>query len=299
MLRVLRQDRVPLVAFLLAALLGSPGCSTGEDPPEELEGDSVEVSDANLFEDENFGDFENSEENFEFEEGALNLENFDSEGLSDDGQYSNFEDENFENFENENLFSENENLEEPQAVPEQIVTMDQDTFVGGKAGVPIQYGLPEAGSKMAYIVKKGDTLSKIALKIFQEMDRWRELAEASSIANPNLIYPGDVVYYQLDMTSVAFAKQYENVPMEEIQVKGGDTLSSLSQDIYGDQEQWKFLWRLNSHIKDPHKIQIGSIIKYPTPEALKKLSQDGYTVPFVKAEAKKVYSQKVKQRVLT
>jgi nucleoid-associated protein YgaU len=45
---------------------------------------------------------------------------------------------------------------------------------------------------MKYVVKSGDTLSKIAKKLYGDANRWREIFEANKeqIENPNLIRPG-------------------------------------------------------------------------------------------------------------
>ena len=46
-----------------------------------------------------------------------------------------------------------------------------------------------------YIVKSGDSLSKIALSRFGDAQLWKKIHEANkdSIANPNLIHPGQKI----------------------------------------------------------------------------------------------------------
>jgi nucleoid-associated protein YgaU len=45
---------------------------------------------------------------------------------------------------------------------------------------------------MKYVVKKGDTLGKIAKELYGDSNRWREIFKANKeqIENPNLIRPG-------------------------------------------------------------------------------------------------------------
>jgi nucleoid-associated protein YgaU len=45
---------------------------------------------------------------------------------------------------------------------------------------------------MKYVVKSGDTLSKIAKEFYGDANRWREILKANKdqIENPNLIRPG-------------------------------------------------------------------------------------------------------------
>jgi nucleoid-associated protein YgaU len=45
---------------------------------------------------------------------------------------------------------------------------------------------------MKYVVKSGDTLSKIAKEVYGDGNRWREILEANKdqIENPSVIRPG-------------------------------------------------------------------------------------------------------------
>lgn len=45
---------------------------------------------------------------------------------------------------------------------------------------------------MKYVVKSGDTLSKIATELYGDGNRWREILDANKdqIENPNVIRPG-------------------------------------------------------------------------------------------------------------
>lgn len=133
-------------------------------------------------------------------------------------------------------------------------------------------GLPEMGAKMSYIVQKGDTLGKIAAKIYGDMSRWRELAAFTGVANPSLIYPGDLIYYQLDETSVAFARTYENITRSEVVVEAGDTLAKIATRVLGDSQNWRAIWRQNDNINDPDKLVAGDVLFYISADALATLS---------------------------
>ena len=131
-----------------------------------------------------------------------------------------------------------------------------------QGGTPASAGLPEIGSKMAYIVEKGDTLGKISQKIFGSPKHWQEMATLSGLTNPKRIYPGDVVYYTLDDSAVAFAKAYDAVQRAEEQVKPGDTLASISKRVYGESSGWRSIWRHNDNIENPDVVQSGSTVFY-------------------------------------
>lgn len=131
----------------------------------------------------------------------------------------------------------------------------------------MQGGLPEMNSKMPYVVRVGESLSSIAQKIYGSSDKAMEMAELTSLSNPNFIKPGDVVYYRLTEQTLAFATAYENAPRVELTVQRGDTLAGIAQRAYGNQGDWKVIWRQNA-IDNPDRLEVGQTLVYLAPEAL-------------------------------
>lgn len=142
-----------------------------------------------------------------------------------------------------------------------------DQMAGPIAASPV-IGLPEMGAKMAYVVQQGDTLSKIAGRIYGDMGRWRELADLTGVANPSRIYPGDVIYYALDESSKSFAQTYESLRRGVTTVQSGDTLATISKRIFGKHRNWKSIWRQNDNIDDPDNLVPGTPIYYVTQDQL-------------------------------
>jgi nucleoid-associated protein YgaU len=129
-------------------------------------------------------------------------------------------------------------------------------------GTPAGNGLPELGSKMAYVVEHGDTLGKISSKIYGNPGRWNELATLSGITNPSRIFPGDLVYYTLDEGAVPFAAAYESIQKSEEQVQPGDTLATIAQRVYGTTTAWRSIWRQNDNIENPDIVPPGTTVVY-------------------------------------
>jgi nucleoid-associated protein YgaU len=52
-----------------------------------------------------------------------------------------------------------------------------------------------SASETTYTVKKGDSLSKIAKRVYGDAQQWRKIHEANrdTIDNPDLIHPGQVL----------------------------------------------------------------------------------------------------------
>lgn len=158
------------------------------------------------------------------------------------------------------------------------------------AGTPVAPGLPELGSKMSYMVQRGDTLGKIASKVYGDPSRWTEIADFTGIANPRLIYPGDVVYYQLTEQTMSFASSYESTARSEVIVSEGDTLSTIASRVLGDANNWKLIWRLNDNISNPDRLEAGSTIYYVSPSQMAAV--DTALTGEKMAEAKKVEESK-------
>ncbi len=165
-------------------------------------------------------------------------------------------------------------------------------------GSPAAAGLPELGSKMAYIVEPGDTLAKISQKIYGAPSHWQEMATLSGLANPSKIYPGDVIYYTLEDSAVAFAKAYDAVQRAEEQVQPGDTLATISKRVYGETSGWRSIWRHNDNIDDPDVVQSGTTVYYvprgAVQAALIKVKSEATKIAHVKSQTANKLAVKAK-----
>lgn len=65
-----------------------------------------------------------------------------------------------------------------------------NTGAAGPLGGPAQQ--PAADDKEYYVVKSGDSLSKIAKSVYGDAQQWQKIFQANNdqIKDPNLIYPG-------------------------------------------------------------------------------------------------------------
>ncbi len=144
---------------------------------------------------------------------------------------------------------------------------------GGMVGMAAGPGLPELGSKMTYIVQKGDTLAKIAQRVYGDSNKWTEIANFTGLANPRLIYPGDVVYYQLSEQSMNFATAYEGMKRNEVQVSQGDTLATIAGRVLGNSSLWKLIWRQNDRIDNPDRLTAGTTLYYIDPASVASIGQ--------------------------
>lgn len=294
-----RFKRLYRVASVLALMqLGSLGCSSSSDHTGFMDEFPDQQEFADL--DDEFGDLDGNAIS-DFNMGD-NFGNFDAGDNFGGGDFGNFGGDGFDNFNDNsfggdgfNQFDNNFGFGGEGDLENIIEEVNQSGFdqfdgtgfnnfantTGGMddvqlveqesmatAGAPLAPGLPELGSKMSYIVQRGDTLAKIATRIYGDPNRWTELANFTGLANPRLIYPGDVVYYQLTEQSMAFAAAYESVTRSEVQVREGDTLSTIAGRVLGNSANWKLIWRQNDNIDNPDRLTAGTTIYYIEPMML-------------------------------
>jgi len=124
---------------------------------------------------------------------------------------------------------------------------------------PARVEKPATPVGQTYVVKAGDSLSKIAQAVYGDLNRWREIYEANKdkIPNPNVIEVGQ----ELVLPSGGQAAQAETRIYE---VKAGDSLSKIAQTVYGQASRWEEIFQANKdQIKDPAMIHPGQKLRIP------------------------------------
>lgn len=168
----------------------------------------------------------------------------------------------------------------PQKEEQYINDSKTDIFENKESPDYAEGLLPPANQNilLPYYVQDGDNLAKISKKIYGKGNGWKKIAEINKLIDPNKIYAGDVIYYQLTSETKVFAEKYEGAPRAKIIVKRGDTLSSISQAVFGKAKDWRVLWKENPHISNPDKLKVGMTV-YFRPKALTAEIRGGYELP--------------------
>lgn len=110
-----------------------------------------------------------------------------------------------------------------------------------------------------YVVKKGDSLWKIAENNLGSGFKWIEISRINNLRNPDLIFSGQEL--KMPVTEVAKSE----VTSGEYVVKKGDSLWKISERLYKDGYQWVKLWEANKAlIRNPDHIEVG--VKLATPQ---------------------------------
>jgi nucleoid-associated protein YgaU len=128
-----------------------------------------------------------------------------------------------------------------------------------EAPAPEQPAAAVASGDGTYTVHQGDTLMKIAFENYGDLYKWKEIYEANKdvISDPNKVPPGTKL--KLDPSSrVSVATNGS-----QYMIKSGDTLGTISNDVYGTKRKWKRLWENNKQlIHDPNRIYAGFFLYY-------------------------------------
>lgn len=120
---------------------------------------------------------------------------------------------------------------------------------------------------ITYTVAAGDTLSKIALKMYGNRKFWRKIYADNKdvLKNPNRIYVGQklTLYFDPDETQNQ-SDADATVKANTYVIKPGDTLWKIATKLYKKGYYWKNIYEANRKtIKSPERIRVGQVIQLP------------------------------------
>ena len=146
-------------------------------------------------------------------------------------------------------------------IPQGANNQSQTSVVSGNPILPgtLVSGHGLSSRDILYKVKTGDTLMKISFEVFGNVYRWREIynTNKSKISNFNAPPVGTVL---LIHATHPVAVQKFGTPYF---IKRGDTLSRISNWVYGTFNRWREIWHNNRQlIHNPNKIYAGFTLFY-------------------------------------
>ena len=114
---------------------------------------------------------------------------------------------------------------------------------GGAQSEMAQQDQNAAQKSTNYTVEEGDSLSKIAEKVYGQQDLWPTLAQVNKITNPNLIYKGSM----LEVPSKdKIGELKTQMTQTTYNVNSGDTLFTIAEKMYGDGSRWLLIAQANN-----------------------------------------------------
>jgi nucleoid-associated protein YgaU len=164
-----------------------------------------------------------------------------------------------DNTESSNLEAKSSEIDQVAQVKNELSIEETQTTPEPKAPGKSEVNI----GKKPYMVMPGDTLASIAQEIYGSAAKWKSLAVLNSLKNPNRLYPGDLIYFEISQETQGFSDAMASTTQKTVKVEKGDSLSSISQKLLGSANYWKTIWKLNQDkISDPHKIQAGTQLVY-------------------------------------
>jgi nucleoid-associated protein YgaU len=157
--------------------------------------------------------------------------------------------------------------------------------VADAAPAPAPAPAPEMATagESDYTVLKGDTLMKIAFETYGDLYKWKTIYDGNRdrIKDPNDVPPGTMLKLEKPSTPVALERNGD-----QYMIKKGDTLGTISNDVYGTASKWKRLWENNKQlIKNPNRIYAGFYLFYTlTPEEREQMDKKSPAQPKPLAE---------------
>lgn len=121
-----------------------------------------------------------------------------------------------------------------------------------------------------YIVKAGDTLSSIALKVYGEESAWFKIAQANPSVDPKRLQVDQVlVLPNLADTEDEPEEATPPAPGQDqtYTVQPGDNLSKIAKKFYGDTEAWDLIYNRNRDKIGPRpdRLKVGMKLIIPQP----------------------------------
>lgn len=111
-----------------------------------------------------------------------------------------------------------------------------------------------------YVVKRGDSLWKIAQSQYNSGYKWVEIARLNKLANPGLLAVGQEL--ELPKLEVEKAETIKTIEEGSYVVEKGDCLWNIALRAYGDGYAWVDLWQANKEkLNSPDLLEIGMELK--------------------------------------
>lgn len=129
---------------------------------------------------------------------------------------------------------------------------------------------PQRLGVIEHIVRRGDTLEAIATRYYSDGSLWTVLARENPFITPDKLAVGTVLRVPSAETVRREASMPTTVPRDaQYVVKPGDTLSKISQIVYGTSRHTETLFQSNRKLlNSPDDLKPGQVLVIPPLEAL-------------------------------
>lgn len=136
----------------------------------------------------------------------------------------------------------------------------QDTLPEIQPEAPATKSAELTSDVKTYRVQKGETLMQIAFKLYGDIGKWKDLKNMNNTqlrANSSLKANTELKYHAPE---TPFVWNPSGTPY---MIKTGETLGTISNNVYSTPKKWKSIWENNKPlIKNPNVIYAGFTLYY-------------------------------------
>lgn len=152
------------------------------------------------------------------------------------------------------------------------VALQSRTTQGQTMAVPVAYTQQATSAAAAedesrprqvvHVVQRGEWLWTLADRYLGDGSQWREIADANPGISPDHLAVGQKLV--IPVPAADSAKSSDTKDGDTVTVERGDSLSSISNDLYGTESHWRDLYQENQQqISDPDLIDVGQTLQLP------------------------------------
>ena len=269
-----------LIFFVLFLSLGLGACSSqtvdeGEDEfSEEVESadadtDAIPDDDPEDMDEISDEEFDSEDDVAEMDEDEDAFMDDNEEGLSDGEEDDEFADSDMDDDEDMGEEEDDEFADSDMDDDEDMGEEEDDEFADSDMDDDEDMDEDEDYSSVAstsgssteqYTVQTGDTLMKIAFNNYGDLYQWRKVYEMNQdkISDPQQLTVGTTLTVERTAAADSISKNGE-----PYLIKWGDTLGTISDDVYGTAKKWRRLYENNTElVKDPNRIYAGFYLYY-------------------------------------
>lgn len=141
-----------------------------------------------------------------------------------------------------------------------------------------------------YTIKKGETLSGIALMFYGNATYYKELAEFNHIENPDVIFEGQKLIVPRTISNIVVTPEVNPEPVytDTIThvVNKNDYLISIVRYYYGNKNVMDRVNKLATYneLEDPNLLSVGQVLLIPNVEVLDMIIPNDYTLAYQRLE---------------
>lgn len=173
--------------------------------------------------------------------------------------------------------SENENAPNNASTSQRPPAEPVPTFRLGESNLPSSTNTnsnsnpnntsPTTAATRQYTVQSGDSMQRIAQRVYGDANKWRAIATANPLVDPLKLRLGMKLNLPTLDEAAALEEPAGPAPSQTVKytVRPNDSLSKIAQQFYGDANKWRTIYNANKRLlrNNPNNLRVGQELTIP------------------------------------